>query len=544
MSMLRTCFLAIVATSFCWTAVSAQSTPADVVPADASGFVHVPLAAIARTDAMKMYRDLLKDAGEAYAIFERRVVPSITSLDTLTVYFRVTDPNVPPLFVFILTTTKDIEPVAFVKQWLPDSREENAGKGRVYFNEASDIAIRFQGRRTILFGPVASIRSEAAKAFVREGPLAASLKKATGNTLIAAVDPSFVPPMAQAMVPPPFQPLLKTKLAVASLDVTKGNRIDFRLSFPSAAEAQAGEKSLRTAMDMAREKMAGPREQMMMKLRGDGPIPLDKLPEAAAAVFAVGAIDKADKLLASPPLTTKDADIDIALDIPPGLDNVQLTVPVMMALLVPAVQKVREAAARTQKNNNLRQLAIAVHNYHGEKNKLPTGAICDKTGKPLLSWRVAMLPYIEQEELYKKFKLDEPWNSDHNKKLIPLMPKTFASVDDANPKPGHTHFRAFVGGGALFDWNQATTLARVADGTSNTLMIAEATDSVPWSAPQELEYDPKGKLPRLGLPGSNRFSVAFADASIRSIRSSLREATLRALITRAGGEQIDDDLDD
>ena len=537
MSILRALFLAILATSLSIAHASAQTSPADLVPADATGFVHVPLGELAKSSSMKPYRELLKDAGEAYAIFERRVVPSIKSLDHLTVYFRVTDPKVAPTFVFILTTTTDVDPVAFVKQWLPDSREENAGKGRIYFNEQHDIALRFQGPRTVFAGPLAAIRSEAAKALVREGPLSGALKKATGSTFIAAIDPSFVPEKERAQVPPPFQPLLKMKVATLSMDVAKPNRVDVRLSFPTAADAKAGEQSLRTAMAMARQAMAAPRQQMMAKLQGEGPIPLDQIAEAAAAVFGIALIDKSDKILAAPPLTQKDADVDIALDIPPGLDNFQMSAPIMMALLVPAVQKVREAAARAQGNNNLKQIALAMHNYHDTYGHFPSAAICDKNGKALLSWRVAILPYIEQNELYKKFKLDEPWDSANNKKLIPLMPIVYDVPGEAN-QPGLTHTRVFVGGGALFDLDKGVKMLQVTDGTSNTAMMVQTVDAVTWTAPNDIEFGPKLPLPKLRSMSGGGSWIALADGSVQRLRAGLSDAELRAIITRAGGEVI------
>src|SRR5205085_10226222 len=106
-------------------------------------------------------------------------------------------------------------------------------------------------------------------------------------------------------------------------------------------------------------------------------------------------------------------------------------------------------------------------------------AICDKQGRPLLSWRVAILPYIEQGQLYKQFKLDEPWDSEHNRKLIPLMPATYV-VPAAPPKPGETHYRVFVGGGAAFDLAKPTRISQFTDGSSNTFLIVETADTVVW----------------------------------------------------------------
>src|SRR5215208_5386317 len=88
---------------------------------------------------------------------------------------------------------------------------------------------------------------------------------------------------------------------------------------------------------------------------------------------------------------------------------------------VPPVTEEHLKAAR----ENLKQIALAFHNHHDANGRLP-GNICDKNGKALLSWRVQILPYLEEDKLYFEFKLDEAWDSDHNKKLIEKLPKTYA----------------------------------------------------------------------------------------------------------------------
>ena len=215
----------------------------------------------------------------------------------------------------------------------------------------------------------------------------------------------------------------------------------------------------------------------------------------------------------------------------------QGTLGIAAALLVPAVQKVREAAARTQNLNNLKQMALAMHIYHDSNRKFPAAAICDPSGEPLLSWRVAILPYIEGQALYKQFKLNEPWNSKHNMQFINQMPRTFENPLAFNTKPGHTNFRVFVGGGAGFDWSKGLNMpGDFTDGTSNTIMIAEAADSVPWTKPDELVFSPKGPLPRLGNGPGRGAAVAMFDASARTLPPTISPATLRALITRAAGD--------
>jgi RNA polymerase sigma factor (sigma-70 family) len=197
------------------------------------------------------------------------------------------------------------------------------------------------------------------------------------------------------------------------------------------------------------------------------------------------------------------------------------------------------AAGREQVANSLKQLALAMHNYHDQNKNLPPDAIYGKGGKALLSWRVAILPYLEQEALYKQFKLDEPWDSPHNKKLLAKMPKVFAPLA-GKAKANTTFFRVFTGKDTVFPGKEGIRLQDVLDGTSNTLMIVEAGEAVPWTKPDELPYDAKKPLPKLGGQFKDGFFLARCDGAVQFVRTPINEEVFRALITRNGGEVIDD----
>ncbi len=209
--------------------------------------------------------------------------------------------------------------------------------------------------------------------------------------------------------------------------------------------------------------------------------------------------------------------------------------PIGIGLLTPAVQKVREAAARISSSNNLKQMALASHTYHDNKGTLPPAAITDRHGKPLLSWRVAILPNIEQQALYEQFKLDEPWDSPNNIKLLPLMPKTYAAPggDDAS-KEFKTRYRVFQGRGTA----PGSPLKAITDGPENTILIVEAADAVLWTKPEELEYSPTKPPPRLGGAWSNRgdFLVCMADCQVYMIKKEINERELRAAIVIDDGQ--------
>jgi hypothetical protein len=212
---------------------------------------------------------------------------------------------------------------------------------------------------------------------------------------------------------------------------------------------------------------------------------------------------------------------------------------VLFALLVSYPVGDPGPSPRTQSGLNLRQFGLAFNTYslnygHGFP---PVGG--GNGMHPGLSWRVAILPFIEEEDLYAKFHLDEPWDSPHNKTLIPLMSRTYANpgVEDA---PGFTRYRAVVGDFTAFEKPVAgrEPLGRDPknwpDGIRKPVCVVEAADPVVWTRPDELEYDPTQPLPRLGAYWSGRCQIVFSDASVGSYRPDTDEAELRELFSGPG----------
>jgi prepilin-type processing-associated H-X9-DG protein len=213
--------------------------------------------------------------------------------------------------------------------------------------------------------------------------------------------------------------------------------------------------------------------------------------------------------------------------------------PLMVLLVViPLVQRVRQAEARAKSANNLKLMGLAMHKYHDTFQFFPPAAIFDrKDGKPLLSWRVLILPFIEQDQLFNQFHLDEPWDSDHNKPLLSRMPKIYAYPGD-DPTSGLTPYQVFVGPMTIFEGKEGHGIIEITDGSSNTILVAEAETPVPWTKPEDLPFDPNKPLPRLGGRHRSTFNALFADGSVHVISTGMSDGTLRALITRNGGEVV------
>lgn len=230
--------------------------------------------------------------------------------------------------------------------------------------------------------------------------------------------------------------------------------------------------------------------------------------------------------------------------IPSGAAVGPAAVGVGVALLLPAVQQAREAARRSQSKNNLKQIGLAMHNFHDAYRNFPAAASADKNGKKLLSWRVHILPFVDQAPLYQQFKLDEPWDSDHNKTLIAQIPPVYIQPTQADlAKEGKTVYLLPTGEGTMFDGKEGLAINKVTDGTSNTILAVEAhrDAAVIWTKPDDLEVDFKNPLKNLKSAMVGGFHTLFADGSVRFISDAIDVNILKALFTRAGGEVVNAD---
>lgn len=239
---------------------------------------------------------------------------------------------------------------------------------------------------------------------------------------------------------------------------------------------------------------------------------------------------------------------------------VSVAVVLGLQLLAAAVPPCGEDT-RDQRRKHLRELMVAMHNYHTDFQRLPRAIVFSEDNKPLLSWRVALLPYLGHDRLYKRFKLDEPWDSTNNKKLVEEMPDVFTVPGAPDPGKGMTYLQVFtapdkVPAGKkdvfrpLFRTGptRGVTLGQltVQDGTSNTLGIAESAKAVVWTKPEDMviEHD-AAPLPKLGcVAGEDDFGGVFFDGSVRFIRRSLRdqqeyEKLLRQIIGYKDGSNFD-----
>ncbi|MBI2826400.1 MAG: DUF1559 domain-containing protein [Planctomycetia bacterium] len=422
---------------------------------------------------------------------------------------------------------------------LGQAARETTYAGKKYWQATMPGGISFHmpGDRTLVLATDAQMRNMLfAEAEKVDTQLIKLLKQVdTSKSAVAVLDFAKVRPLVMLglqnlpPLPEPFQPFLKVpelvKWIEVSLDLQGGMRLEVTISANDAAAAAELKKLAEQAKQMAR--------QFADTQLADAFPTGDDATQKAMAQYMRRIVNKL--IDAVDVRVTEDRLNVVLLNGAPSV----ATTGIAVGLLLPAVQAAREAARRAQSSNNLKQVGLAMHNSVATDGRFPPRAIFGKDGKALLSWRVAMLPYMEGEEgqaVYKEFHLDEPWDSEHNKKLIERMPAVYA-----NPNlnlPGKTNLLAVVGEGTIFSGEKGRRVQEITDGLSNTIMVveADADRAVVWTQPEDLKYDAKRPMAGLGGLRPGGFQALLADGSVRMIAQSIDADVLRALMTYAGGE--------
>ncbi len=371
------------------------------------------------------------------------------------------------------------------------------------------------------------------------GPLADLLKKnpigSANLQAVVAIQP-LRPILAQAVqnpppdLPPELRDLVKGAVLVNSIvwriKATDGNMITrFEILADDPAGAAELFRAAERAFDYGRTELMGELETVTS----------DMEPGPVADAMAAYSRRISDQIITS--LRPKLKDDRLVIDYQSSISIASTGI--LVGLLLPAVQAAREAARRMTSLNNLKQIGLAMHNYHDAFNRLPDAAITSSEGKPLLSWRVSLLPFIEQVHLYERFRLDESWDSPHNIALLDEMPETYA-----NPgvplQEGHSVYHAAIGEGMAISPTGPSRFRDFTDGLSNTLLVMEgnAASQVPWTSPDYLSIDQDDPLENFRSARPHGFNALIADGSVHFLADSIDAAVFWALLTRGGGERV------
>ncbi len=220
---------------------------------------------------------------------------------------------------------------------------------------------------------------------------------------------------------------------------------------------------------------------------------------------------------------------------------------ILIALLLPAIQAAREAARRATCINHMKQIAVAMHNYHDVHGSFPPAYLADEDGKPMHSWRVLILPYMEEQFIYEQYDFDQPWDSPHNLALADMISNVYRCPSSPSVDSAETSYMMIVGPDTISDGTSASRFRDITDGTANTIMLVEVDQPLSnWMEPRDLDatqisYEVNdGVNPGIGSPHPTVANVTFCDGSVHSIDDHTDPELIKSMTTIAGGEDVSD----
>jgi hypothetical protein len=495
---------------------------------------------------------LAKVEVEARSMFKKRLGIDVAELREVTFIFpafRSFDMLVPTGHPEAVST------LIAVRCEKPHNREQLTGtfpsearlkqyEGKSYwFDEHAWAGVHFLSDHTFLYGSEDALiwyfNQKTVKA--EQGALADPLRQARGKPHAQfALNASVLPTGIEEAVPPPIRPLLKARYASLGVTLDQQLTLNATVGFAEAKHAEDGKKAF-----MALRDIAGAQLGELDKLARDQVNSKEaKLFDSVASLYGLALVRQAHTLLDRLSVNREGSEVGVSLRF--QADQFASAGLVSIAAITSlgtnaqsTFQYVGDLVSdQARPNEPLLKLQAGLEAYYAKHGAWPARAICDRDGNPLLSWRVALLPYLGEEELYKQFRLDEPWDSLHNKQLLAKMPAAYSSR--WNDRPWLTRFQAFAGDRAILDQKKGARKADVRDGLARTVLLVETPEhlGVHWTKPHDLPYQPR-------LPGAlfyNGKAVSLpaltADGGVRNLYDRT-EPELQAVITRDGGEEVE-----
>jgi prepilin-type processing-associated H-X9-DG protein len=222
-----------------------------------------------------------------------------------------------------------------------------------------------------------------------------------------------------------------------------------------------------------------------------------------------------------------------------------LGIGILVFLLLPLYSGAPQATKRAACQNNLHQIALALRGYHDTYKCFPPAYLADKNGKPMHSWRVLILPYMGERNLYDQYRLDEPWDSPNNRRISDLAVGLYQCPSQPDSKDPTTNYMMVVGPRTVSDGSHGRKIADITDGLHDTIMLVEVADSGTWWAePRDLSFDQVNfKINSSKRQGISSYhlggiNAAFCDGSVRFLNDSIPPQLLKAMLTIDGGEQV------
>lgn len=554
---------------------AAPPSEEQLLPQHTFGFVRFETGELWRKLAEQGLRQWMEDA-DLVATVKERLGVGPEAVERVLVFFVSDEQGKPPdsaVFVVLnqparaeklkksmLVPAKGFQSVGQPAPPEPALTEVKVGKhGFWTYDEKSpwSAGLCIFDERHFLAGSVRVVRAvldgiaEPRKAEIWQGPM----QRARGVPFAAAFNLDVVPARERDLAPAPFTALAKAKTALFTIKLGEGMEIHAEAAFGTAAEAQAAATAIGEVLGLAKEGMPTLKHHVAQAVVEE--------PDVSKELYDL--LPKFEEMIGElkPQTTGTTVALDARLRVPAAsLAFLPVQAVNLLGSEATAVFRAvddslgapREAPRlpRPSSAAALKKLAEGLEKYRAEHGRYPPPAILSPTGKPLLSWRVALLPYLGEEALYREFRLDEPWNSEHNRALLDRIPAAFKG---AFPYGGRTPFRIVTGQAAGFTERaqQGPALADFTAGPVQSVLVTEAFREVPWTRPESLKLIPEFPLPRMADDDAYGFArvgggqllegfyVLMADGKVRFFEKKTDLKTRRALLTRVRDERLPED---
>jgi hypothetical protein len=541
--------------------LNSRATAADLppglalIPGDAAGFVSVDVPGILNSPVCEEVRFTLGALKPAeIAAFAKKFPIDPTTIERVVILFPTGQtaldpmPNLHPTAVSALVVvgcSKPFDRTTLAKGMFPAGRPKGyRGRSYQFDEDAWSGVLALPGDRAFVVGAEDSLvwlidRLERGDT---PGPLSPARAEAARHTLFAAVQPSaIVPP---ATLPADLRPLADAQRICLAIDPGKTLKASLELHYANAAGATAGEAALKAAIGLGRDQLRKVEEDLKKvtdKPAGAGGT-ASEFPERFTSLIGVGVVRRLDEALKALPVEQQGTTVRVALEMPmpsgAGALVVLAGITTFGTNAHSTFQFVGESikppgGGPSPQEVRLKKLATAFKAYHAEHGHYPPAALAGKDGTPLLSWRVALLPYLGEKELYSQFHFNEPWDSLHNKKLIAKMPVVFNKPYISPQNYGRTNALVVTGLGTLFDG----PVGLKDQGGAQMILALESGDSgsVWWTKPADATYA-SGKPPTVfGGSDWGLCWVVFADGTVKRLTKKDDAKALPELLMRPKG---------
>ncbi|MBS0263744.1 MAG: DUF1559 domain-containing protein, partial [Planctomycetes bacterium] len=500
------------------------------IPRDAQAVVRIKPHELLSRPAMAAVKKLLQDQ----KLFEAGLGVPLTQIDQLTIPFtqevQAQFQSLEPL-AGMIRLVPDANPTAVLRALIAEPYEQEFAGQKYLKSKTDDQKVVFQAdartfvvshREDYLRRVLVAGRGGAAKA-----PWAQTWRDSASTDLVAFVDiPRFRPALDQALAGPGetgplavFAPLWRdATTGLFTLHFARQLEATLELTAADAAAAGRVSQTLSALTTLSRNGLSQAKTQSSR-----GP--------AESAELLLRALESADDLLDSLRITQADRKLIATATLDAEATSTALS------LVGPVLSAAREAAQQPVAANNLKQLALAMHNYESAHGSFPPAVLYGPDGKTPYSWRVALLPFVGEAALYEEYRQTESWDSPHNKALLERMPAVYRDPT-MGPQSSNSSYYVLTGPSTIFSGKKGTRLAEITDGTSNTILVVEAKRDIPWTKPEDIPVEPNQPLPKLGGYRPNIFQVSLADGSVRAFPETLQVPLFQALASKAGGEVI------